>query len=401
MDAKVVLLIMDGLGGLPHPKTEKTELEYAKTPNMDKLVKEGMSGLMSTLGRGIIPGSDTAHLQLFGYDPKVYYHGRGPFEALGAGMKLKHGDIAFRANFATVDAKGSIVDRRAGRIATKDARKLEKYCSMKIGKVDFIFKHTVEHRGALIIRGYNGDETEDVLETLDTDPHKISVSPMLSDGNNIQKLIKKYSVLVHKRLSQAPENKNRELPANFVLLRGAGIHKEVDSIEKRFGLKSACVAGGALYKGVAKYVGMDVLDVPGATGDKHTDLNAKLNAALNALKTHDFVFLHVKATDSFGHDGDYYGKVKMIEKVDKEIVSKLRKNSIHIIITGDHSTPTVLKRHSGHPVPILIREIGGRKDKTNTFGENQCAQGGLGHIMGSDIINVILNMTGKAKKYGS
>ena len=389
---------MDGLGGLP--VKGKTALESAKTPNMDKLVNEGMCGLMSTLGRGIIPGSDTAHLQLFGYDPKIYYHGRGPFEALGAGMKLKHGDIAFRANFGTVK-RGIILDRRAGRIQTNVAKQLEKYCSLNIKGVKFIFKSTVEHRGVLIIRGYKGKITQDILDSLTTDPHKTSVKPLLNSSNKLQRLIKEYSLKVSNILSKVPLNKKRKLPANFILLRGAGMHHRVKSLYERFGITSACVAGGALYKGVAKYVGMEVLNVPGATGDKHTDLNAKLKATLDALDVYDFVFLHVKATDSFSHDGDFKGKKWMIERVDKYIVSKLRKKHINIIITGDHSTPCIRKAHSGHPVPILIREINGRKDKIKSFGESHCINGGLGHLNGKDLMNIILNISEKAKKYGS
>jgi len=393
---------MDGLGGLPVSKGggNKTALESAKTPNMDTLVKEGMSGFMSTLGRGIVPGSDTAHLQLFGYDPGIYYHGRGPFEALGAGIKLRHGDVAFRTNFSTVK-NGLIVDRRAGRISTKDAKKLEKYCSLKINSIQFIFRHTVEHRGVLVIRGYKGKTTNNILESLDTDTHKTGVKPNLNTKNTLQKLIKEYSLQVSKKLSNASGNKSRKLPANFIILRGAGLHYRVLPITRRFGITAACVAGGALYKGVASYVGMDVLDVPGATGDKNTNLKAKLKYALDALKTHDFVFLHVKATDSFGHDGDLKGKKNMIEKVDRDIVGKLRKQNVNIIITGDHSTPCVRKGHSGHPVPILIREIGGRKDEVSSFGEHACINGGLGHFNGKDVMPMILNISNKAKKFGS
>jgi len=397
---KTILIILDGLGGLP-TKSEKTALESAKTPSMNSLVNEGMCGLLSTLGRGVVPGSDTAHLQIFGYDPKTYYHGRGPFEALGAGMSLQHGDIAFRANFGTVK-DGIIVDRRAGRIPTYDARKLERHCSMTIKGVRFIFKHTVEHRGVLVIRGFKGKPpTPKTLHTLTTDPHKTGVKPILSNSIKLQKLIREYSLKVSKLLSSDSENKKRKLPANFILIRGAGLHHTVPSISKRFGISSACIAGGALYRGVAKYVGMDIVNVPEATGDKHTNLNAILNASITALKTHDFVFTHIKATDSFGHDGDFEGKKRMIEKVDKYIISKLKDRKINIIVTGDHSTPCVRKEHSGHPVPILIREIGGRVDTVTSFGERACMKGGLGHINGSDIMNIILNISEKAKKYGS
>ena len=398
---KLIFVILDGLGDLPDKKIKKTPLEAAKTKNMDAIAKDGICGLLSPLGIGIVPGSDTSHLQLFGYAPEEHYPGRGPLEALGAGIDLKHGDIALRANFATVK-KGIVIDRRAGRIPTKEARKLEQYCNTVIDGVKFIFKSTVEHRGVLVIRGakINTKKWNKEAPDLDTDPHRTGERPILKNSTYLQKLIERYSMLVHKRLSSL--NQQRKFQANFVLLRGAGMYKKVEGIRKRFGISAACVAGGALYKGVARYIGMNTPEVKGATGDKNTDLKAKMNEVIKELKSNDMVVLHIKATDSFGHDGNFEGKKRMIEKIDKEVFSEiLRLKNVSVIVTGDHSTPCPLKGHSGHPVPIAIREVGGRKDKVKTFGETACGEGALGNINGKDIMPIILNILRKAKKYGS
>ncbi|MBS3067413.1 2,3-bisphosphoglycerate-independent phosphoglycerate mutase [Candidatus Micrarchaeota archaeon] len=401
---KAILFIIDGLGDLPTPKTA---LQAAKKKNFDWLAKNGVCGLMSTIDRGITPGSDVSHLQLFGYDPKEYYPGRGPLEALGVGINLQEGDVAFRANFATVDGK-KIIDRRAGRISTDIGKALEKYVNMKIGPfVTAIFKSSVEHRGALVLRG--GDVDDGIT---DTDPHGhgdyiLECKPMNSidqRGITTSEIVNEFTKRVFALLNNAEENKKLEaqkkLKANIILLRSAGQYRPIVSIKERFDISAACVAGGALYKGIAKYVGMDIVNVQGATGTAQTDLKAKGNAVVTALKNHDVVFLHVKACDSFGHDGNFNGKVKMLERIDKELLPILIKSKANIIITGDHSTPCIRKAHSGHEVPILIYGDE-RKDKVGKFDEVACMNGGLGHLRGKDVMPIILNLIRKEKMYGS
>ena len=399
---KAILLIMDGLGDLPTPKTA---LQKAKKPNLDKLAKDGITGLLSPVGRGVVPGSDTSHLRILGYEPKICYPGRGPLEALGIGFGLKEGDVAFRANFATLK-NGVIIDRRAGRIETANASTLSKLVSMRIEDVDVIFRNSVEHRGALVLRGPG------LCSCIsETDPHgKAGVLECIPEDDSQEaaktaRIVNKFTQIVQKKLSESPENKNRESkglpPANIVLLRGAGTFSSVPSFYERFGISGACVAGGALYRGVAKFIGMDIFLVPGATGDKNTNLKSKGEAALKALETHDFVFLHVKATDSFSHDGDCAGKARFIERVDKELIPILMKSDANLIITGDHSTPCSRKEHSGHEVPILIYGSGERADHVKKFDEISCMDGGLGHITGKHLMPIFLNVLGKAKKYGS
>lgn len=404
----VILFIIDGLGDLPTPKTP---LQAAKKPNMDYLAKNGATGLMSTISLGVTPGSDVSHLQIFGYETKKYYSGRGPLEALGVGLQLNDGDVAFRANFATVKAN-KIVDRRAGRITTIEAKKLENTVNMRIDDVQVIFKSSVEHRGALILRGPGLSP-----KVSDTDTHKIGemirCAPLeqIEQAKKTSEIVNKFTDLVYQKLSTHEINKNRELPANMVVLRSAGSFRKIPSVSERFGIKSACVAGGALYKGVAKYIGMNVIEVIGASGDANTNLKAKALAAIEASKTNELVFLHVKAVDSFGHDGNFKEKTKMLERIDKELVSELvkhvkknsknKENSCSIIITGDHSTPCIRKAHSGHEVPILIYGENERKDEVKKFDEFSCAKGIIGHIKGSDVMNIVLNLTEKGKMYGS
>ncbi len=394
---KAILLIIDGLGDLPTPKTP---LQAAKTPNLDELAKKGMTGLLSPIAKYIVPGSDTSHLQLLGYDPAFFYRGRGPFEALGLGIDLHEGDIAFRANFATVKG-GSVVDRRAGRIETEVSSKLSTRLSMKIEDVEVIFKNSVEHRGALVLRGPGLSSS-----VSETDPHAkepVFTCQPLDDSQEAAKtarIVNRFTKLAMEKLANAEENKKRKLPANAVLLRGAGHYEPAPSFYERFAMHGICVAGGALYKGVAAYMKMDIALVPGATGDKRTDLTAKAKAVAQALSNdYDFAFMHVKGCDSAGHDGDFKTKVAMLEKLDKAIPI-LEKTGAAIIVTGDHSTPVSLKKHTGHEVPILVYR-GERNDPVKKFDEISCMAGGLGHIKGRDIIPLILNITGRAKKYGS
>jgi 2,3-bisphosphoglycerate-independent phosphoglycerate mutase len=393
---KAILLVIDGLGDLPTPKTP---LQAAKKPNLDRLAKNGITGMMSPVAKYIVPGSDVSHLNILGYDPAIFYHGRGPLEALGLGIRLRNGDVAFRANFATID-KGSVVDRRAGRIDTAAASTLAKYLSMKIDDVEVIFKSSTEHRGALVLRGSGLSSNVN-----STDAHEgEALHPCLPlddtpEAGKTADIVNKFTKIAIEKLTAAPENQKREKKANVILLRGAGNFVHAPSFHERFGLHAACVAGGALYKGVAAFMGMDVLLVPGATGDKNTDMEAKAKAAAKALQEYDFVFLHIKACDSAGHDGDFELKKKGIERIDR-IIPILEKTGSCIIVTGDHSTPVSMKAHSGHEVPILVYG-GERDDDVSKFDEISCAKGGLGHIKGKHVIPLILNITGRAQKYGS
>jgi 2,3-bisphosphoglycerate-independent phosphoglycerate mutase len=404
---KTLFLLLDGLGDL-RDDGKPTPLETAKKPNIDRLAKEGALGQLHALGMGIKPGSDTSQLAIFGYDIMSEYPGRGPLEALGAGMNFGPGDVAFRVNFATVDRGMKIIDRRAGRIESAAAKSLEKYINgIEIEGAKAMFRATVEHRGVLIIRG---DRLSGRVS--DTDPHGINAKMGISEPIDTSAEAKRTARILNavtneacKRLGKAHENIERARkglhPANAILCRGAGEYAQVESFESRHGLKAACVAGGSLYRGLASFMGMDVIVFPGPTG-KMYDMYARKKAemAVHASKGHDFVFLHVKATDNYGHDGNREGKKSVIEEVDRVIIPVVKDKFDLIVITGDHSTPCLLKAHSGHPSPFLAWGKLVRQDKTAKFNEFEAMEGGIGSITGEDVMQLILNWMDRNQKIG-
>jgi len=406
LEKKVILVVVDGLGDRV-VKDGKTTLQLADKPILDELAREGSTGLMSTLGRGIIPGSDTAHLALFGYEPRLYYKGRGPFEALGVGLELKQGDVAFRCNFATVDENLRVIDRRAGRLKDEGAELAKSLQGMNIEGVEVIFLSSTEHRGVLVLRG---DDLSPAVS--DTDPHSAGPLPILESKpiENTKEARKTAYILneVIKRskaiLSSHPLNKQRERegkpPANVILTRGAGVYKKVESLKDKYGFSSCCIAGSALYKGVAKYVGMEILRVKGATGRLDTDIEAKAKAAREALEKFDLVFVHVKGTDNASHDGNLEGKLSMIKKVNR-LAEILKEQDAYLIFTADHSTPISVRRHSSDPVPVVIYGGDVRKDSVQSFDEISVSSGCLGHLTGVELNRIIVDLMGWGHMVGS
>ncbi|MFA5865803.1 MAG: 2,3-bisphosphoglycerate-independent phosphoglycerate mutase [Phycisphaerae bacterium] len=395
-----LLVVMDGLGD----RGKETPLSKAQTPNLDKIIPSSSVGLLYTLGPGQLPGSDTAHLALFGYDPHEYYRGRGPFEALGAGVDLRSGDVSFRANLCTIDDKMIILDRRAGRADYGMNKIYATLDGIKIEDVSIRAIHTVEHRGAVVFCGPGLSAA-----VTNTDPHETN-QPVAQakaadkSGEKIARIMNGFTQKVHELLKDHPANKERIAkglkPANMAVLRGAGLFEKVPSLQDRFGLKAICIAGGALYKGVAKFVGMDVIEVPGATGTAATDLAQKANAAIDAAGKYDLIFTHIKGTDSSGHDGNFDGKCKMIEKIDADFFSRVIGKFDTIIITGDHSTPVSAKRHTADPAPILFWNAACRPDGRNKFTEVNCAGGSLGQLTGTQLLHFILDHLEKEHMFG-
>lgn len=407
MEKKVILVIVDGLGDRA-VREGKTPLQLTQKKHLDDLARESSTGIMSTLGRGVIPGSDTAHLTLFGYNIGLYYKGRGPFEALGVGIDLKEGDVAFRCNFATVDKNGRVIDRRAGRLKDEGKELAKPLKEIKeIEGVKVIFSSSTEHRGVLVLRGEGLSP-----DISDTDPHTaeplhFKESKPKKDDEKAKKTARIVNEVVKrswKILSSHPLNKEREkegkLPANIILTRGAGIYQKIPSLKEKYGFNSCCIAGAALYKGVAKYVGMEILKVPGATGRVDTNIEAKATAAKEALKKFDFIFIHVKGTDNASHDGNLKDKMLMIQKVDR-LVELLRDEDAYLIITADHSTPLSLKRHSSDPVPIMIYGPDVRRDKVKSFDEVATSSGCLGHLEGIELMRIIIDLMGCGHIVGS
>ncbi len=417
-DFKVVLIVSDGLSDRPVLKLgNQTPVEAAKTPTLDNLAKNGATGLLHVIAPGIPPGSDTGHLALFGYDPWSCYTGRGPFEALGAGLDLDPTDVAFRGNFATVaaqkDKSFKVLDRRAGRNLPEGEKLAQLIDGIEIPNapnVQVIVGHTVEHRCAVILRGPKLSP-----KISDTDPHGhgdlvLESTPLVDsvDAKYTAKLLNRLTQEFYNILSQNTLNKKREaaglLAANIVLLRGAGVLPQIPHLKDIYGINSACVAGGALYKGVARSVGMDVLNVPGATASYDTDVDAKARAAAKALKTHDFVFIHFKPTDSAAHDKDCQKKIAMAEKFDSLVstfLERINESKTYIAITADHTTACRTGLHTGDPVPVLIAGPEVRRDKITHFGEHFCAQGGLGHLNGPDLMSILMNYLNKTEMFGA
>ncbi len=415
---KAILIICDGIGDRPIPTLKgKTPLEAAQKPTLDELAAKGATGLLHVLSPGIPPGSDTGHLSLFGYDARDCYTGRGPFEALGAGLDLEPTDIAFRGNFATVqltkDENYEVLDRRAGRNLPEGAELAKLIHGLKVPgfpKVKVIVGHTVEHRCVLVLRGVGLSSA-----ISDTDPHGHGDSVLSSAPRDETSEAKKTAEIVnavtrefHRILAASPINAKRKkagLPeANIVLLRGAGVLPVIPSLMDIYGISTACVAGGALYKGVARSVGMKIIKVPGATASYDTDVEAKAKATAKALKTHDYVFLHFKPTDSAAHDKDPKKKIAMVEKFDhlvNTLIQLIDMDHTHIAITSDHTTASTNGKHTGDPVPLLVVGPTIRNDDVTEFSERTCAKGALGHILGMAIMPILMNGLDRSPMFGA
>ncbi len=387
---KIVMLVMDGLGGLPLKAGGLTELETASTPNMDALARDGILGASRPLDLGLTPGSGPAHLALFGYDPIVHEVGRGVLEGIGVGMFVNKGDVAARGNFCTVDANGLITDRRAGRIPTEEAAVVvEKLKKITLPGVKIEVKHVKEHRFAIVLRG------EGLFPDIDdTDPQKTGVEPLKAVAKNAAS--KKTADLFNQWIAEARKVLANEPKANALTLRGFATDPALESYQDRYGLKSACVAVYPMYKGVAQLVGMDVIDVVGETpADEFT-------ALAKVWDQYDFFFVHIKKTDSYGEDGNFDAKVHVIETVDEAIPQLLKLKPDVLIITGDHSTPAKLKSHSWHPVPFLLSAPETvRTDDQVQFGETACAKGGLGTFSALDAMPLALGHALRLNKYGA
>jgi 2,3-bisphosphoglycerate-independent phosphoglycerate mutase len=391
-DTKIVLLVLDGLGGLPRELGGPTELEAAHTPNMDRLAREGMLGLMHTVRMGISPGSGPGHLGLFGYDPLKFLIGRGVLEAVGIGVKLTDKDVAARGNFCTVDANGIITDRRAGRISTEEcARMVSLVEDITLPGVELIVKPVRDYRFALILRG------EGLSPALnETDPQKTGLKPLAVAPQDASGEAKHTAELVNAWVDKVRERIKDQHPANMVTLRGWAKEPGLPSFDDIFKLKAAALAVYPMYKGLASLVGMQLIE-------GLTNLQDQLDALRREWNSFDFFFFHYKYTDSRGEDGDFDAKAKEIEKVDEIIPRILEQKPDVLVITGDHSTPAVLRSHSWHPVPVLFWAPGVSRSNPDVagFGESQCLKGALGQFNATDLMNLITAHALRQAKYGA
>jgi 2,3-bisphosphoglycerate-independent phosphoglycerate mutase len=388
--SKIVLLVMDGLGGLPMQPAGPTSLEAAAKPNLDRLAAEGTLGRTIPVRPGITPGSGPAHLALFGYDPLQYPVGRGVMEALGIGMQIGPGDVAARGNFCTLDAKDLISDRRAGRISSEEAKPIvEMLQSIKLEGAKAEVRHVKEYRFALVLRGKGLHG-----EIEDTDPQVTGAKPLAAKASDKRsakaaKLFNEWIAKANKKLAMQPK-------ANGLTLRGFGGDPALPTYQDAYGLRAACVAVYPMYRGVSKLVGMKTIEFSGETP---TDEFAAVKSIWN---DYDFIFIHIKKTDSMGEDGNYEGKKKIIEGVDAALPDLLALKPDVLIVTGDHSTPERMRSHSWHPVPLLLwaPELGFADEQTS-FGERACSHGGLGTIPATEVMSLALAHAGRLEKFGA
>lgn len=411
---KALLVIGDGMADRPLKELNwKTPLEAANKPSMNHVASVGVCGLLDPIAPGIPPGSDTATLALLGYDALKVYSGRGVFEALGWGIEVRESDVCFRCNFATVDEKMTVLDRRAGRIATEEAAELaESLKRVKLSKpeVEFVFASTVEHRAVLVLRGpklskevSDSDPAVNGRKTLEVKPLNNSVEAKFT-AEVLNELAQKFREV----LKSHPVNREREArgqpPANFVLFRGAGTLPKIKPLNELYGVEASCVSATSLVRGVCKAAGMRLLNVEGATGTVRTDYMAKAKAAVQALENSDLVLLHVKAPDAASHDGNIKQKVEVIERIDKMlayILNNIDLSETYVALTADHTTSCMTGNHEGDPVPLAIMGPYVRSDDVNEFDERACAKGGLGRLRGKHLMSILMNFLGKVKKFGA
>lgn len=404
---KIILIVIDGLGDSPVLELgNKTPLEAAQTPNLDALLKGGQCGLLSPVHfNTMLPTSEEGHFSLFGYSAEQYPVRRGFFTVLGAGIKMRKGDIALRGNFATVEPANydgpsdqmSVVDRRAGRI-DNTFELIGAVNGIKINGVKFIVKYADDYRVGIVLRGKNlssnisdGDPHYGKLET---GLRKIEPLDETKEARFTADVLNKFLERSHQILKNHSFNKRRQeqglLSANYFLVRGVSSFIELPGFKKRYGLKACCIAGKNLYKQIGKSLGMKIIEVKGADGSVFTNLKGKILTAKEAYRKYDFIFLHIKATDTLAEDGDWKGKKEFIEKIDESLEPLLELKDVLIVVTADHSTCCNLKRHCDELIPILISGSG--VENISKFSEKNCKEGKLGILKQTDLMAKILDL---------
>ncbi len=388
-ESKIVFLIIDGLGGLAMEGKGGTELQVARTPNLDALAAHSICGLLDPVAPGITPGSGPAHLALFGYDPVRWNIGRGVLSALGIEFPLQENDVAARGNFATLDAQGKVVDRRAGRISTETTRRLCQKIreAVRLSPVEYFLEPVKDYRVALVLRG---EGLHDGLT--DTDPQALGVAPLPCQATDPQ--AEETARRVNRFLSQAREVLAGEEKANIILLRGFAKYRRYPSMEERFGLRCLAIANYPMYRGLARLVGMELHPVC-------EDMRGEFAALSERYREFDYFFLHVKEPDSRGEDGDFEAKVRILEEVDALVPEITNLTPDVLVVTGDHSTPSKLRSHSWHPLPVLLHSTYARVDEVGRFDEISCIRGGLGRQPMVNLMSLALAHALRLTKYGA
>lgn len=389
-ESKIVLLVVDGLGGLPMERGGRTELEAAETPNLDRLAAASDLGLSRPVAAGVSPGSGPGHLGLFGYDPLRFQVGRGVLSALGVGFDLQKSDLAARINFATLDDEGKISDRRAGRIPSEKGEELVALLneSMELDGAEVSIVHEKEYRAVAVFRGegFSGGLS-------DTDPQRVGLEPLPVEAQDDSREARKSADVANAFVKRSNEILLDQHPANTVLLRGFGMHPALPSFEEAYKLDAAAIASYPMYKGLARLAGMELLEEGYGIAGEFETLKGNWDA-------HDFFFLHVKPTDAAGEDGDFDRKASVIEEVDAQIPGLLELGPDAIAITGDHATPAKMKSHSWHGVPVLVNSPY-TLPTADGFGERACAGGTLGVFPAQEIMGYLMGHALKLNRFGA
>jgi 2,3-bisphosphoglycerate-independent phosphoglycerate mutase len=386
--SKILLVVLDGLAGFATAE-RGTELEEAETPNLDELAAAGMTGLLDPVGPGITPGSGPAHLSQFGYDPFDYHLGRGALSAAGLDVHLNPGDVAARGNLATIDEQGVIIDRRAGRIPDLEALEVVRLLTegVSIAGVEVLFVHEAQHRVLVVLRGADLDPHVD-----DTDPQVVGCQPLTPmaqtrAATHTAEVVAELDRQVRTILGGQPK-------ANALLLRGLDSHRQLPTVQERYGLRAAAIAVYPMYRGIGRLVGMDPVGPP-----------ATIDEQLVLLKEHwdayDLFFFHHKPADSAGEDGNFGAKVAAIEALDSVVPQLMAMGPDVVAVTGDHATPSQIAAHSWHPVPVLLHGDRVGRDQVSEFGERHCLQGALGRRPARELMPIMLNVAGRLAKYGA
>ena len=385
--SKIVMLVVDGLGGLPHPDTRKSELETARLPNLDRLAQEGACGLTVPILPGVAPGSGPGHLALFGYDPLKHLIGRGVLEALGIGLELQEGDVAARGNFCTIDSSGNLVDRRAGRISTEESAPLCRILdSIEVDGIDVRVYPVRDYRFVLHLRAEGLSELVSETDPQRTGVPALEAAALVPQAERTAAAIRSFVAATSELLAE------RET-ANMVLLRGFSQLPHLSSMGEGYGLNPAAIAAYPMYRGLASIIGMKIIP----TGSTFAD---EVETLRGHYQEHDFFFIHYKPADAAGEDGDFQGKVAALEALDGHIPALLDLEPEVLVVTGDHSTPAIIASHSWHPVPFLLRSRWTRGEGVESFSERTFRGGPLGTIPASQIMLLAMAHAGKLAKFG-
>lgn len=406
---KILIVVMDGLGDRACRELRgMTPLQYIRHPNLDWFLTHGQGGICDPIAPGVKAGSDTAHLSILGYDAASVYTGRGPFEAIGVGMDIQPGDVAFRCNFATVDDSMYILDRRAGRIHAPETSELvEALDGIEFEGIECYVKESTEHRAVLLLRG---DDLDPAVS--DMDPGAGSrlqrCEPLNDNAELTARVVNAFVEECHERLRNHPTNRKRVaaglLPANILVPRGAGGFPHIEPFPEKYDISATCVAGVGMIKGICKACGLDIYPLPdNCDGTVDSDLIIKAQCAMEALEEYDFVLMNCKAPDIAGHDGDAKMKSEIVKRLDT-MAGYIKDNmpeDLVLVLTCDHCTPCALEDHSGDPVPIAVYTHDIVKDDASEFSETGTVKGCLGRICGRDIVSICMDMANRNEKFGS